>query len=264
MPLPNPKPETHYPPACYSEDCIWKGYRAALKFDSNEELAEELGTEVRFFNLWMKRYPAFKAAIEAGKADSTRYAKAGNPLSEYLLDQLDPEVKELWNELKATDKDPLRIQIQRTIFDRGEYEQQKLLCFALASTLFDVNKCCELLGIPKSRLDTWIAADARFANLWREMQWKKQNFIESSLMGKIREGDTKAIIFANQTLNKDRGYGQELKVSGTINHVHGLIDLDKLNLDIETRAKLIESSREAGIIDVDGLVIESNGVSRLN
>lgn len=253
-----PKPEPQYiPPTCYSEDCIWKGYKAAHQFSTDEEIAAELKTELRFFNLWMKRYPAFKNAIEAGKRDSQKYAKTANPLTEYLLDQLEPETKELWNELKATDKDPLRIQIQRAIADKGDYEQQKLLCFALASTAFDINKCCQLLGISKSRLDQWIASDVRFVGLWREMQWKKQNFVESALLGKVSEGDVKAIIFANQSLNKDRGYGNELKVSGTINHIHGLIDLDKLNLDIETRAKLIESSREAGIIDVDGLVIEA-------
>src|SRR5690606_21892274 len=72
-----------------------------------------------------------------------------------------------------------------------------------------------------------------------------KNFIEDGLMDLIEIRNPNAVIFANKTLNRDRGYDEKIEVhhSGQVNHKHEF-SIDQLNLDTETKRKVLNAIRE--------------------
>jgi hypothetical protein len=74
-------------------------------------------------------------------------------------------------------------------------------------------------------------------------------------MDLVEDGNAKAIIFANERLNREQ-YGQKIEVTGQVNHIHAHIDVSKLDLDPETKSKILLACKQAGMLDMDGLLIE--------
>lgn len=240
-------------PNVFTQDRIWEAYAAALRTSSDPELAASLGISESKLKAWKEEHPAFYRAILAARESGGH--QAGQKISTYVASVLPPDLRELWDELTENKMEPderLRINLST----RGEFDKQRLLCYGLTVTSYDVNKCCRLLGIPKSQLDRWIADDPRFGKLFEEVAWAQKNFLEAALMAKVAKGDTKAIIFANETKNRDRGFGRTVKVEGQINHshAHAFVDLTTLPIDIATKAKILEACKNKGLVDLDGLL----------
>ena len=155
---------------------------------------------------------------------------------------------------EKTDKEA----VMYNLATRGDFDKQRLLVHALSVTRFDLNRCCQMLDISKAHLDRWAKDDPRFAKLWAEVHFQKQNFVESALMELVADGNTRAILFANERLNREQ-YGQEIKVTGQVNHVHAHIDISKLDLAPETLSQILYACKQAGLTDQDGLLIEDRG-----
>ncbi len=88
-----------------------------------------------------------------------------------------------------------------------------------------------------------------------ELNEAKKDFFENALMGLIDCGYPGAIVFANRTQNADRGYNEKIQLEHTGNVTHSMIDLSELNLDIETRRKILDAIREKNrpenVVDVE-------------
>ena len=253
--------ESETNPNVWTPDRIWQAYQAALTCTSDKEIAVALGISENKLKEWKAEYPPFYRAIISARANNANSGNA-NLMAQHISNSLPPELKKLWDELNGEDI-TAKEAVMFNMATRGDYDKQRLLVHALSVTRFDLNKCCQMLDIPKAKLDAWVRSDPRFSELWAEVHFAKQNFLESALMNKVASGDTKSIIFANQTLNRDRGYGQTVRVEGTVNHVHAVIDVAKLDLDTDTRAKILLAVKQAGMTDLDGLLIEDAVTPRL-
>lgn len=241
----------------WNEDLIWKAFEAAQKTRNDNDLAEALGITTYQLAQWKTAHAAFANAIEAGRAPHNAKIGAGNRLAAYLTQNLDPALRTLWDEIRATEDADAR---QRMLMEvsGGDVTKQRLLVYAMSATNFNIMRCCNLLGISKRQIDHWVRNDPDFPALLEEIEWSKKNFIESALMEKVARGSEKAIIAANQSINSDRGYGNQLKVSGQINHVVGVIDLDRLEMPLELRVQLLDTIRESGLIDMDGMLVSED------
>lgn len=247
--------ESETNPQVFTPDRIWQAYQASLVSTSDKEIAVNMGISEAKLKAWKLEYPAVYRAIIAARSSTAANGATAMAMTQHISNSLPPELKKLWEELNGDDV-TAKEAVMFNMATRGDYDKQRLLVHALAVTRFDLTKCCQMLDIPKAKLDTWIKNDPRFVQLYEEIHFQKQNFLESALMKKVANGDTKAIIFANQTLNRDRGYGQTVKVEGTVNHVHAVIDVTKLDLDVETKSKILLAVKQAGMVDLDGLLIE--------
>jgi hypothetical protein len=246
--------ESETNPLVFSQDRIWQAALAALTAANDKELAVSLGISEERLRAWKGEHPSFYRAIVAARSRGSEAKGSGGIIAKHIGNSLPGDLKELWEELsgEVTAKEAVLYNLST----RGDFDKQRLLIHALSVTRFDLNKCCRMLDISKAQLDEWAKNDPRFVKLWEEIHFQKQNFLESALMEKVAEGDTKTIIFANQTLNRDRGYGQKIEVTGQVNHVHGHIDLSELDLDMETRNKILLAVKRAGKLDMDGLLAE--------
>jgi hypothetical protein len=247
------QPETN--PSVFTLDRIWQAYQAAMTATSNKEVAIIMGISEERLKAWMGENPALYRAITAARANSSGASGTASALTNHITNSLPPELRELWDELSGENMTAQET-VRYNLATRGDYDKQRLLVHALSVTRFDLNKCCQILDISKAKLDSWVQNDPRFAQLWEQVHWAKQNFLESALMEKVADGDTKSIIFANSTLNRDRGYGQTVKVEATHTHVHAVVDVTKLNLPTEIRSAILTAIRDSGAIDLDGLLIE--------
>lgn len=238
-------------PNVFTQDRIWQAYEAASRASNDAELSVALGITEHRLKTWKDEHPAFYRAIQAARKVAGH--QVGQKLTNYVASVLPEDLKELWDTLMTEDI-TTEERIRLNLASRGEHDKQRLFCYGLVTMHYDVNKVCSLLGISKSQVDRWIAEDPRFLKLFEEVEWARKNFLESTLMRMVGAGNVKATIFANQTKNRDRGYGQTIKVEGQVNHVHAMVDLSKLNLDLETRSKILIAIQEAGMTDLDGLL----------
>ena len=251
------QPETN--PSVFTLDRIWQAALAALTAANDKELSVSLGISEERLRLWKSENPAFYRAIIAARSRGSDAGQSGSVIAKHIGTSLPPELKELWDTISGEDLSAKEA-VMYNIATRGDFDKQRLLIHALSVTRFDLNKCCRMLDISKAQLDEWAKSDPRFVRLWEEIHFQKKNFLESALMDKVAEGDTKSIIFANQTQNKDRGYGQSVEVTGRVEHVHAHIDVSKLDLDTETKGKILLACKRAGMLDMDGLLIEGQVV----
>lgn len=199
---------------------------------SDDDICEAIGVNRDTFNQWLKKSPELKKL--RSEAKKNKFAgMATERFIEYVFDRLPPDLREYWKELESYENEPTVQQKIEALFARaGMRARQHLFIHALVACNFNVNFALNKLNIDRKTFDNWMT-DPCFNDLYNEMLWYKKNFIESMLMNLIKVGDTQAIIFANKTLNADRGYNpaKQVDVSGKIEH-KDTIDLDKLPLAI--------------------------------
>jgi len=217
---------------------------------SNEEL-EKLIKELRAAGSQVSEDLGNRAAdaLEQVVRPSIEVGK----LQKYMAESMDETVASTWEALRSLDKLTERQKVLLSV-DTSDRYKQSLFVYGMTQSYFDTNTVCQRLGISKKLLDTW-SKEPEFQELLDTIQWARKNFVEGKLMERIAGGDSKAIIFASQTLNKDRGYAQEIRVSGQVEHTLGLIDFSKYNMPIELQSQLLDWMQSEGLIDLDGLLV---------
>ena len=155
--------------------------------------------------------------------------------------------------------------MERLLDNAGKRARQHLFLYALTASNFNASEACRKVNISRKTFENWVTTEPEFGQLIDEMHWHKKNFFESALVGLIRSGDSSATIFANRTLNRDRGYNEkfELEVKGQVNHAHAhIVQIDDLNLPIKVRRLILEAMRdEDNIIPIE---VEHAGNGRGN
>ena len=210
---------------------IWKAYAAGLSCRTYDEIATALGISESEFNKAKDEEPEIEVAVKAAW-DLRKHGIAP------VLDG-DRELRELWATVTGENADAKQKALM-ALSSNGDAMRQRLLLYALDTTTFNLARVCRTLGITKKMLDGW-TKDPTFMELAEEIEFRKKNFIETALLQKVHEGSEKAVIYASQTLLKDRGYGLGVQVTGQINHVHGVIDLGALELEPETKLRIVEA-----------------------
>lgn len=233
-----------------------KAHQLARAGLSKGEVAKGLGVGMKTLKRWMKEVPAFADAVRSGR-EATEGAGAYEGLKEYAYHRLPPEVRKVWDEIdeiddadekEYPDKHARLGEIFRKLAARPERMRQQLFLHALVSTNFMITTACRKAGVSRDEVDNWCRHSPYFDELLAGVQEVKKDFFEGCLVGLCRRGDSGAIIFANRTINRNRGYGEKLTVSTTNRtEVTHRVRLDEL--PIEARRMLLQKHRPPEMIE---------------
>jgi hypothetical protein len=192
---------------------------------------------------WVRTKPALKGALErARKTPDERHREGYGTFRDFVYARLPARLRRLWDEVNKVAEGATRKERARALLG-GERScvLQHLFLYALVSCNFNAAEACRKVGISRSTYVGW-CQDADFAGLLDGMNDAKKDFFESALIRLVREGDTSAIIFANRTINRDRGYGDKVPVNGcgAFDQDH-TVGLEELPLDL--RVQLLKAVR---------------------
>ena len=248
-------------------DMYVTAYELARNGKVQVDIAKAFGVHQRTLRSWLKYDPELKAAIARGRKAHTadkrvlvEQSKISTTFKDYLYSNLSPKLRDMWEKIQeAQELSNGRERVEVMLKSKGRRLKQNLLLYALSQTMFNVTRSLNMLCIPKKTFDNWCKNDPEFADLISEIHWHKKNFIENALLTRVAAGDTTAIIFAAKSQCADRGYGDKIQVehTGSIDHRFS-VNVADLDLDLDTRKKLLQAARKQKAIDVKAQAL-SNG-----
>jgi hypothetical protein len=218
----------------------------------DKQIGRMLNVDRTAFNRWKRLKPALREALE--KARGTK--DDPDTFLGYVHGHLSPAVRPLWQSIMEIwgPKDSRKkgapdkcAAIEALLRHKSKKVRQHLFLHALVAHNFNVSEACRRLALSMQVVTKWAREDPEFADLIAEIDVHKKNYFEGALMKLVRAGDPKAIIFVNKTYNKDRGYGNTVKIDhgGIVQHQHTGVPLDQLNLSPEATRELLEAVRAA-------------------
>lgn len=206
------------------------------------QLAVELGMDLRTMTSH-EAHPDWvlcRELIEKWQESRARERTFGD----YVFKNLSSEARKLWEELQfwAEHKDRQE-HVDRILRGRAVKIKQELFIHALVCTHYDISRACTMTGLTRATLDHWRVNDLEFAQLVEEIQWHKKNFFEKAMLDLVRDRNPLATIWVNKTVNADRGYSEKIRVEHT-GVVNGGFNFEDLDLDLDTRRKIVEAIRK--------------------
>lgn len=216
-------------------------YLLASQGNKKKEIAEQLGVGPLAFAKWINNNEALADAYNRGR-EKFKGSK-GEGFIDYVYKQLPPKLQKLWNKIKEKKGSPGEIDL--LLQDKGEKIQKQLFMQAWCCCNFNPSRACQMVNLSPSKFQRWMMDDD-FKALIDQLQRHKKDFFEEGLVKAVKKGETAAVLFANRTLNRDRGYGDksELEITGSVNHKHeNLINFSEIGLPIELQKQIMHYVR---------------------
>lgn len=237
-----------------------EAYQFAALGYSDKRTAETLGIALSTYRTWMRERPTLRWSVKQGRQKGGRYAT--EHVLDYIYKRLTDEHKAVYDEIREVDKGKNSYQRIAAILDHhGDAVRKHIFLYALVSSNFNkseaMRKCC----ISARTLSNWMLRDKRFAGFMEEVKENYKDFLQSALNKKIKEGDAQAIIFANKTLNRDRGFGEKMEIehTGKIEHSH-MISVDPTKLSHRAQREIMSLlDEEDKLLNKDGEMDLGNG-----
>jgi len=203
--------------AVWSSKFYVKVYQLARTGMEDSIIAKSLGVSPYQFNKWVKEKSGLRfALVEGRKSDITIQ-------EEYVYGRLNGPAKLVWDQIRQCKGKYSSGGIDRLLEQHGESVKKMLFLHCLMRSHFNATAACRKINVSYKQYKEWIETDYEFANAIQEMQWHKGNLYERALDDLIhKEKDPAAIIFANKTFNKGRGYGEKLELehTGEVKNTH--------------------------------------------
>ncbi len=212
---------------------------------TNSQLAKHIGVCDAVFVNWIKKKPALKLCL-----DRARDTDSGQQtFQEYAYGRLPPNLKELWDRINGWDghRDAYD-KVQAILNSTTKRNHQHLFIYAMIRYNFCAAKALRSLNLSKRKLNYWLE-EPEFKELLKELDWHKGNFFESALMRLVKNGEVSAVLMANRTFNRDRGYNPPKEVNTTLNgtldhnHTHTGASATLDELPLELRRQILEHLR---------------------
>ena len=238
--------------AVSKEKAIWRdefyidAYILAKGGASNYAISKALGfAKESAVDTLLGYKPILRYALETARGKGSR-RKVQEEFNEYIYGHLSPQMKALWDKITYWDDNaegPEKIQL--LLGPENKRVRQQLWVHAMVKSNFNATEACRVTHCSKRTIDAWAKTDPEFPALLEELQWHKKNYFESALVDLAAMQNVPAIIFANRTLNKDRGYSETLQVQmgGSVEVNHNVISMDQLDLSLEVRVAIREAMR---------------------
>ncbi len=165
----------------------------------------------------------------------------------------------LWDQIDGVDKKDADCtqRIEKLLDDRGKTARQQLFLYSLIKSNFSMSEARRKVNISQRILAKWLD-DEDFNELMNGVLECKKDFIESSLMGLIKSGDSSATIFASKTLNRDRGYSDRVDVNINIKKTVNKVKVEELPLEI--RMEILKQIREKEELSIPKLTVQPDTV----
>lgn len=193
---------------------------------------------------WAKNLPIAKAAVKAATLARTAESES---FQDYVYGNLPADLRPVWREIMtAGDGEDAVERIEAAMAGQGKRGRQYLFLHALVNSNFNISEASRKTNIERRTFQLWCKTDDGFARIIDEIHQSKKDLAEGGLFKLVAQGDTSAVLFANRTLNKDRGFGDSktITVDQTTTHRH-LIDIDQLELSLEVRKAIMLAVRKA-------------------
>lgn len=175
----------------------------------------------------------------------------------YVVGRLSPEAKEAYEKIQFwKNHKSYAEKVDAILLGKSKKIRQELFVHTLAATTFDINEACRTTGVNRAQLEEWRMRDFEFRQMVQEIEFIKKNWYEAALHSLVQDRNPGAVMFVNKTQNRDRGYGEKVthEHTGTIAHV--AVNIDDLDLPIDTRRTILDALRkkqtEKQVIDVSG------------
>jgi hypothetical protein len=192
-------------------------YAMALDGANDKTIAKALGVTPAGFVGWKRTRKSVQYALKRAKKDKAKSTNLN--WSEYIRGRLPIRLQKIWDDITQYEKDPSGYgKIEKLINGKSKRVRQQLLVYALLISGFNLSKALRKVAIPRNTFLHWAENDPDFVDLLTEIEQVKKDFFEEGLIRLIKSGDSPATIFANRTVNRDRGYNDvlETRVSGTV------------------------------------------------
>lgn len=219
-------------------------YLLAQGGHSNQSIAKTLGVQRETFQAWVSDKPTLKRALARARFSAKQ--SATKTFNEYIYERLEPKYQRILDQINEWEDETNGVKKIRALMEnQGKRARQHMMLHALVACSFNISKACSKVCIGRTTFERWCNEDPEFSELIDEMDWHKGNFFEGALVDLVRKGETAAVLFANKTFNKSRGYGEKIEIehSGTINHQ--MIDIASLDLSLETRKSILDAYRKS-------------------
>ncbi len=209
------------------------------------KMAQVLGVSLPTFRSWRTTEKVFRDAIQRGRKEYRGRNDKVTCLSDYVYNRLSSKLRKVWKKINKLDRAKGNLEKIEAILDRkGKNVRQHLFVYAWTRGNFSISQALRKVNISRTTLERW-KKDPDFAELLNELVWHKKNFFEDSLCRLIKSGDTSAIIFANRTFNRDRGFNEKVEVdmnlSGELNQ--NVMSVDMMKLPLQARKEILKSLR---------------------
>jgi Zn ribbon nucleic-acid-binding protein len=157
-----------------------------------------------------------------------------------VFGHLSKEAQKVWDEIQFWGENKVSSEkVEGVLVGQQKRLRQELFIHALVRQNFDLSSACAMVHLSASTIARWKYTDLEFRQLVEEIEWHKKNFFERALVDLVEERNPAVVIFANRTKNADRGYNEKVSVEHSGRVDVGLIDIDSLDLDLETRRKIL-------------------------
>lgn len=214
-----------------------KAYQLAVGGMTDHAIGRAMGVKEDTFYKWVRSKPALQDALNQARSKGAGTRAFMRMVSQKIPDDL----KKLWEDLSNED-DATRSKAYTSLKDGDKRRTQSVWVHAYIVSNFNETRANEMTGIGEMTVYVWRKNDKDFKKLVEFIKQCRGDFCENALMEKIHEGDTASIIFANKTLNKDRGYDTRInvEVKGEIEHKNTISVKD---LPPEKLRELLELAR---------------------
>lgn len=240
--------KTPYGDRKWKDELYVEVHKLARSGKSDQEICQIIGVGRGVYDRWRKERPAFQKALDDGR----NLEEKKQEMVERLYNRMPHDLQDVWDRVMACepeekdsdkevirDKRRLRIKIDEEISRLQTRSKQRLFLFAFHATDYSRSEACRLIGVDPSVVKGWLA-DKSFAELMAQMEEGKKDLYESALVSLVKQGEPSAVVFANKTLNRDRGYNDKVDSNVTVNVSHSV---DDLGLSLEDRKRLLEAIR---------------------
>lgn len=230
--------------AKWRDSMAFQIYEMTKQGVSENKQAKILGTYPPTFNKWKTTKRLLRLALKAAKK-YTEVTKVAVSERRALYQALPPELQDTWDSLCAVEneKNSLR-KLEYILRDKGEKARQHLFFHALVEFNFNVNRAMKVCMLSSTQLRAWVANNPAFVELVQEIKFLKGNFFEGALVDACQRGDTGAIVFANRTFNRDRGYNDKIEMDVNQTNINSNISLADLNLSLACRKEILKAIRD--------------------
>jgi len=96
-------------------------------------------------------------------------------------------------------------------------ENKRLLLIALENHLGIVTPACKDVGVSRDTFYRYYNSDPAFKEKVDEINDITLDFVENSLLRKIKEGSERSILFYMKYKGRNRGYNEELNINANVN-----------------------------------------------
>lgn len=232
----------------FSLDKAFRIYDLARAGMGEKKIATALGVTAKTFAHWKGRRAVVRAALDAGRAAGAADRDPSKAFLDAAITRLPKAERAVWAEVEVLNAEEKATGRSRTaaleflLQRNGERVRQKLFVYALMKHNFNESRAAKMLNVSPGTRARW-SDDAGFQRLMGAVMAEKKDLFESSLIRLVKSGNASAVMFANRTLNRDRGYSEKTVVEHT--HTHAVVDVSQLALDPGTKAKVLKAYQQA-------------------